>query len=219
MLTREEFNELIKILNDSMYNDNIWDINNAQLLHYYDNNMIRIPLKPHVTIDSNTLNLEFDDKLCINDNTYSDMDIDNTTIHSNNDNKYFGQLDIIVSDIYNIPCPYILIYDCRGLLLNSSDIQSLLFTKSTAKHNHEYSNLSHEEHPIHGIPCYTFHICGLGEVLLASMNTSNQMQRFISWLSIIGRYIGLSISTQDFHKIQSLYQEEDIVNLELLTLN
>ena len=217
MLTREEFNELIKILNDSMYNDNIWDIDNAQLLHYYNNNMIRIPLLPHVTIDSNTLNLEFDDKLCINDNTYSDMDIDNTTIHSNNDNKYFGQLDIIVSDTYNIPCPYILIYDCRGLLLNLSDVQSLL-TKSIAEHNHEVEILI-DEHPIHGIPCYTYHVCGLGEAL-ASMNTFNQIQRFISWLSIIGRYIGLSISTDDFHKIQSIYQEEDIINnLELITLN
>jgi len=212
MLTRQEFNELIKILNA-----NIWDINNAQ---YLNNNMIRIPLLPHVTtIDSNALNLEFDDKLCINDKTYCDMDIDDTTVHSNNHNKYYGQLDIIVSDVYNIPCPYLTIWDCRGLLLGSSDVQSLLFTtKSTDNRNHEVEILI-DEHPIHGMPCYSYHVCGLNEAL-ASMNTFNQMQRFISWLSIIGRYIGIHISSKDFHKIQSIYQEEDIINnLELITLS
>jgi hypothetical protein len=85
-----------------------------------------------------------------------------------------------------------------------NEIQSLLFSKSYNKNGHEVEILV-DEHPVNGIPCYTFHICGINECIQLMDTHNNKLLRFVSWLSIIGRYIGLSIHPNDFVILQNTY--------------
>ena len=163
-------------------NNSVWDWSNAELLQYYDSNMICVPLIPQTLIKNNECIQYFDDKLCVDDSTYHDID-------NNYKTKIHGYMDIITHPTYNIPCPFIRLWYSSGCLLNLSDVKGFLFNG-----NHEIDNYQQEEHPFHGTPCFTFHICGIEENLKVCDTSNIKLLKFVSWLTIIGRYIGITIS-------------------------
>lgn len=187
MLTQEEFDELLKVLNDSLYHEtHIWDVMNSQYYH----NMIKISLLPNTIINN---------KLCTNNNK---CDVNN----NDNNFKIFGEIDILLNPSFDVMCPYIRLWTVTGSILSFSEVQTFMMSRF----NSNEVEMFIEEHPISGIPCYTFHVCGIREILM-TMETynikGNGNIRFLSWLSIIGKYIGLQISYNDFHKMQSKYHD------------
>jgi len=221
MISKEEFDVILNVLNNNMYDNehnNLWDVINCQLLSFYNNsNMIKMFLLPNTMIDNdnNWIN-EFED-ISLNEN-FNYMEIDSINDYNTNSNKIkiHGELDIILHPIYNIPSPYIRIWDTSGRLLNLNEIQSLLFSKNKNKHQIE---ILIDEHPVIGTPCYTFHICGINECIQLMDTNNNKLLKFVSWLSIIGRYIGLSINVNDYILFQNIIannkattNEDDIIN-------
>ena len=202
MLSPEEFDELIKIFKSHIHTNKIWDLMNAQLLQCNNNYMIRISLIiPSITIDTNDNHWieDFDDKIYFDSNTYSNTDIDKI--------KIFGDLDIVTHSTYGVLCPYVRLWYSDGCLLNLEATQSFLFSKSDHKNDDHEVEILMEEHP-NGTPCFTFHVCGIKEYLNC-MDTSNmKLLKFISWLTIIGRYIGINISPREFSTIQLLVKEK-----------
>lgn len=188
MLTQEEFDELLKVLNDSIYHEtHIWDVMNSQYYH----NMIKISLLPNTIIDN---------KLCKNNDKCDDIHIVN-----NNDNnfKIFGEIDILLNPSFDVMCPYIRLWTVTGKCLPFPEVQSFMMSRFDCKEVEMFI----EEHPISGIPCYTFHVCGIREILMKMETYNMRLLRFLSWLSIIGKYIGLQISYNDFHKTQSKFHD------------
>lgn len=129
-------------------------------------------------------------------------------IESNTENVY-ATVDIIIHPAFQVLCPYIRCWNQNGGFLSTEELQSLLdqfyhrsdepaMIMSENSVTHPFGRLISEEHPFTGLPCSTIHVCGL------ISEHSRPRISLPSWLSVIGPFIGLHISSKDFISMSKL---------------
>ena len=90
--------------------------------------------------------------------------------------RYRAFVDVLLHPMYEVPCPFIRMYDCRGQLLPAITTQSLLArvfhspTIGGTDANKDIKEEKHiqftfEEHPYLTIPCLCLHVCGVRECM------------------------------------------------------
>ena len=101
--------------------------------------------------------------------------------------RYRAFIDVLLHPMYEVPCPFIRMYDCRGQLLPTITTQSLVSRvfhsptiggtdakKDTKEENH--IQFTFEEHPYLTIPCLCLHVCGVRECM-AMLDLSRPQER------------------------------------------
>ena len=90
--------------------------------------------------------------------------------------RYHAFIDVLLHPIYEIPCPFIRMYDCLGQLLPAVITQELVArvfyrptisdtdtSEDTKEKNHV--QFAFEEHPYLTMPCLCLHVCGVRECM------------------------------------------------------
>lgn len=117
------------------------------------------------------------------------------------------RIDICLHPSYQIPSPFISIWDQSGTPVSISILSRLI------DHDVDFmSSFVQEENPLSGRPCYTIHSCGIdscmdlmGEQSMYHSDSSVEevesratSANLLQWFTIVGPMIGLPISPQFF---------------------
>ncbi len=114
---------------------------------------------------------------------------------------------IVYSDSYEVPILYFNAMQLNGKQLALDDIWKIVSTTLTSTSTDRWSLISQQEHPLlcrpfyHVHPCHTAKVMGQAlSITSGSRNTScsnehsNGVNYLISWLSVFGPLVGLSVS-------------------------
>lgn len=143
-----------------------------------------------------------------------------------------GQIDILLHPAFQVPCPYIRMWDSSGSYLTAEKIQlfldnysmnrkvvnqedhSLDIAYSRDHRVHIFGRLYDTEHPNEGHMCSSIHVCDIDrylqskQVLDSDISLGNFM---LSWFSLMSSHIGLSISPAEFLKCSELMNIPDLL--------
>lgn len=119
------------------------------------------------------------------------------------ENELFSLLEwkftIVYSHVWRVPVLYFQVYSSGGTLLSREEVLSLLLKdKSEFNSDESWTFLSHEEHPMNGMPSFFLHPCQTAKRLGTLMNSSdchdNEGKILFCWLSMVLPSVGFRIS-------------------------
>jgi hypothetical protein len=106
---------------------------------------------------------------------------------------------VVYSHVWRIPVLYFQVYTSEGSLLSREEVLSLILPdESTLNSDESWTFLSHEEHPVTGMPSFFLHPCQTAARLGTLMHTSdcrgNEGKIMLCWLSMVLPSVGFRIS-------------------------
>ena len=107
---------------------------------------------------------------------------------------------VVYSHVWRVPVLYFQVYTSEGALLSREEVLTLLLKdeSSALKGEDSWTFLSHEEHPMTGMPSFFLHPCQTAKRLGILMNSSDghdkQGKILFCWLSMILPSVGFRIS-------------------------
>ena len=130
--------------------------------------------------------------------------------------RYHAFIDVLLHPMYEVPCPFIRMYDCRGQLLPAVTTQSLVTrvfhrttmngidTNEDGKEKNDIQ-FTFEEHPYLTIPCLCLHVCGVRECMaMLDLSTPSAMSS-----SVIPNIMGMADNSDSSSSISSSSNNTD----------
>lgn len=131
-----------------------------------------------------------------------------------------GYIDILLHPAYQVPCPYLRLWNRSGSYLTIEQAQPFLdkhsccyqgddikLSNSSSLVSHAvfpFGRLIQDLHPYDGYACYTIHVCEISnyiDMCLQSKGISTipkENAYMLVWLSIVGPHIGLPIAPSEY---------------------
>lgn len=179
--------------------------------------MIKISLKDTVPSQTEHFMSLLEDPDHLMDDTVSIDD------YHQNRSDLAGEIHILIHPVYNIPCPFLRLWSRRtGEPLHSSEINSLLSAKTIRLGSEDYRiNERGRWYPdLHFYDQFhsycTLHLCEIEkeyhQIVMSSAIVNNEdtknsnnektdQRKWLIWWSLIGKFLGIMISPQQYQEV------------------
>lgn len=135
----------------------------------------------------------------------NEIELDDLSVTASNYCMY-GFLDICKSPTFQVLCPYMKIWNQQGSIISVDDLQQCLDISNQCKYDgSEFGRLVIDDHAVENCYSITAHLCELTNMVSGESRSLNYGLQFLSWLSVVGPYIGFNISSSEFMTLKGLF--------------